>query len=115
MSQTLVTKIFKNTGDIGLPTNMLAQRLKTSFVAKSIIFTFNAKTASHFDAVAPLHVTIYFIYVVMGSLRWVGFICYVASNAPQQKQLSPSVRYHTDKQPEDVILTFLQTLLPVSS
>ena len=37
MSQTLVTRIFKNTGEIGLPISMLAYRLKISFVAKSII------------------------------------------------------------------------------
>jgi hypothetical protein len=36
MSQTLVTNIFRKTGEIGRPTKMLAYRLKISFVAKSI-------------------------------------------------------------------------------
>ena len=33
--------MFRNTGEIGLPTNILAYLLKTSFVAKSIINPFS--------------------------------------------------------------------------
>jgi len=60
MSQTLVTRMFRNTGEMGLPTNMLAYRLNISFVAKSILLS-RYKNSSRFDAITPIQVTLYFI------------------------------------------------------
>src|SRR5436190_14746997 len=59
MSQTLVTKMFKNTGEIGLPIKMLAYRLKISFVAKSIVLFLSENLHVGFDAVSSHHVLDY--------------------------------------------------------
>jgi hypothetical protein len=58
MSQTLVTKMFRNTGEIGRPTTMLAYLLNISFVAKSISFLFEPR----FRTLMPARTsTFYFI------------------------------------------------------
>lgn len=46
--------MFRNTGDIGRPTNMLAYRLKISFVAKSTSVILPAKWHIHYDAAIAL-------------------------------------------------------------
>ena len=66
MSQTLVTNIFRKTGEIGRPTKMLAYRLKISFVAKSI-YRFPSDPSA-FDAGALLPVPIYSIFADLGNL-----------------------------------------------
>ncbi len=52
--------MLRNTGDIGLPTIMLAYLLNISFVAKSILLS-RYKNSFSFDANPLLQVTLYFI------------------------------------------------------
>lgn len=67
MSQTLVTKIFRNTGEIGFPTKMLAYRLNISFVVKSILSLSFARTYSLFDAVSSDITVDYLIRAALGN------------------------------------------------
>ena len=65
MSQTLVTRMLRNTGEIGFPTIMLAYLLKISFVAKSMILSYQ-KTCPSFDAISGFNVLDYLTSTVLG-------------------------------------------------
>ena len=59
MSQTLVTRMLRNTGEIGRPTTIEAYRLKISFVAKSIMISM--AYCSHSRSMPAKARTFYFI------------------------------------------------------
>jgi chemotaxis methyl-accepting protein methylase len=73
MSQTLVTRIFKNTGEMGRPTTMLAYRLKISLVVKSKIainLSFEKTYLPCFDAVSFRYVLIYLTLSLQSKITW---------------------------------------------
>lgn len=68
MSQTLVTSIFKKTGEIVRPTAKLAYRLNISRVVKSIADPYILKNSvRELDANTMLHVPIYLICELFGN------------------------------------------------